>query len=187
MTGHTVVHEFIGRVKTILDDEGPTENGLHHISEELRWLLDRADDVIASAPPPGNYHTQQQAEPIYTDDSGLTLAQARFDPDTFTPIHNHGSWGVVGVYRGRDVLQNWRRLDDGEGPGEAHLELIEERVLGPGDVAIVPNPPQDIHAQKGYGDETAYELVLFGKNVMRMPRIYFDPERNVAEEVHFGD
>ena len=100
-----------------------------------------------------------------------------------TPIHTHNSWGVVGIYRGRDRYQVWRRLDDGDGPGEARVELVEERIMGPGEVAIIPPPPQDIHAQQGHDGEAAYELVLFGHNRMRNPRLYFDPEQSTAREV----
>jgi predicted metal-dependent enzyme (double-stranded beta helix superfamily) len=131
----------------------------------------------------GNIHTGQQSRPLYTDDSGLTLVRARFGPEAMTPVHNHGSWGVIGVYHGRDRYQVWRRLDPGDGPGEAEVELVEERILGPGDVAVLPPPPQDIHAQQGHDGEATYEFVLFGANAMVLPRLYFDPAAKTAEEV----
>jgi predicted metal-dependent enzyme (double-stranded beta helix superfamily) len=103
-----------------------------------------------------------------------------------TPIHNHGSWGVVGVYRGRDRYQVWRRLDAGDQAGAARVELVEERTMGPGDVAVLPPPPQDVHAQQGADGEAAYEFVLFGKNAMVLPRLYFDPAQGTAREVTPG-
>jgi predicted metal-dependent enzyme (double-stranded beta helix superfamily) len=119
---------------------------------------------------------------VYTDETGLTLMRARFWPEAMTPIHNHGSWGVIGVYRGHDRYQVWRRLDDGAEAGKARVELVEERVLGPGDVAIMPPPPQDIHAQQGI-DAPAYEFVLFGRNAGRLPRVYFDSQTGTTREV----
>jgi predicted metal-dependent enzyme (double-stranded beta helix superfamily) len=104
----------------------------------------------------------------------------RFGPEAMTPIHNHHSWAIVGVYRGRDLYQRWQRLDAGTGSGQAQVALIEERVLEPGDVAIVPAPPQDIHAQQGFAGEAAYEFVLFGTNPAGKPRLYFDPIQGVA-------
>ena len=101
--------------------------------------------------------------------------RARFPPETNTPIHNHGTWGVVAVYAGKDRMQEYRRLDSGEGEGHAEIELSAEHILGPGDTAIIPHPPQDIHAQQGADGEVALEFVLFGKNAMEIPRLYFDP------------
>ncbi|HLT18491.1 MAG TPA: hypothetical protein VKZ96_03460 [Thermomicrobiales bacterium] len=183
VTESKIIPVFIQNVKAILRDEGPTERGLELIADEMRWLLERGDQVASPEIPRGNIHTRRQAPPLYTDETGLTLAQASFPPDHMTPIHSHGSWGIVGVHKGTDLYQEWRRLDDGHGAGPARIELVDERVLRPGDVAIVPPPPQDIHAQQGYGGETCYEFVLFGKNVMQLPRLYFDPEREIAEEV----
>ena len=63
------------------------------------------------------------------------------------------------------------------------MELIEERVLEPGDVAILPPPPQDIHAQQGLDGTPAYEFVLFGKNTMLLPRLCFDVAQGTAVQV----
>jgi predicted metal-dependent enzyme (double-stranded beta helix superfamily) len=183
MTVTTVIPTFINEVKAILRAEGASERGLELLAEQMRWLIANGDEVAAQGHPRGNIHTRGQAPPLYTDETGLTLAQASFDPDHITPIHSHGSWGIVGVYRGVDLYQEWRRLDDGHGAGPALIELVDERILTPGDVAIVPPPPQDIHAQKGHGGETCYEFVLFGRNVMQLPRLYFDPVRGLAEEI----
>jgi len=53
------------------------------------------------------------------------------------------------------------------------VRLLYEKVLGPGNFVTWQEPPQDIHSQQGVG-EPALELVLFGKNVMALPRRYFD-------------
>jgi hypothetical protein len=70
--------------------------------------------------------------------------------------------------------------------GAARVELVEERVLEPGDVASLPPPPQDIHAQQGLDGAPAYEFVLFGANTMLLPRLYFDPASDTAVEVQLG-
>ncbi len=118
----------------------------------------------------------------YTDGTGLTLVRSRFDSEEPTPIHSHGTWGVVGVYAGRDRHQAWRRRDPGSGAGHAEVEMLEQRILVPGDVALIPHPPQDIHVQQGDG-EPAFEFVLFGKNAMVIPRLIFDPVKQEAREV----
>ncbi len=170
---------LIATAKRVLATEGPTEAGLDEIARAMAALV-RHPAILANADAPaGNVHAGKQTGPLYTDESGLTLVRAGFGPERLTPIHNHGTWGIVGLYRGRDRYQRWRRRDDGAGAGTAHLELRDERVLEPGDVAIIPPPPQDIHAQGGEG-EWCYEFVLFGANAMRIPRLYFDAEAGTA-------
>jgi predicted metal-dependent enzyme (double-stranded beta helix superfamily) len=192
MTTGYGVDEFIGDVKAILEREGPSEQGLNRIAERMSALVKNpaiADDAGVVLRNIHERRGQQDAGaapstgPLYEDDSGLVLVRARFGPEQMTPIHTHNSWGIVGIYRGRDRYQTWRRLDDGDGPGEARVELVEERIMEPGDVAIIPPPPQDIHAQQGYDGDVAYELVLFGSNRMRDDRLYFDPEAQTAQQV----
>lgn len=181
MTATYTIDTFINQVKDILAGEGPTESGLERIAGRMRELAKHPE--LAGDEPMGNIHTGSQSKPLYVDDSGLILVRARFGPEAMTPIHSHGSWGVIGVYQGRDQYQVWRRLDDGSGAGEAKVELVEETILEPGDAVVLPPPPQDIHAQRGYGGEATYEYVLFGANTMVLPRLYFDPEAESAKEV----
>lgn len=177
------VDAFIGDVKAILAAQGESDAAMQQIADRMRAFI--TDDTVLAAHEEtmGNIHTGRQSTPLYQDDTGLTLVRARFGPEEMTPIHSHGSWGVIGVYKGRDRYQVWRRLDGGTGDGAAEVELIEERILEPGDVVLLPPPPQDIHAQQGHDGEPAYEFVLFGADAMRKPRLYFDPEHKTAREV----
>jgi predicted metal-dependent enzyme (double-stranded beta helix superfamily) len=178
------LQSFIAEVKQILAEDGPSPAGLERIATRMQAFIRQPEVLAAHEEVAGNFHTGRRGPgPVYADDTGLTLMRARFGPETMTPIHNHGSWGVVGVYRGRDRYQVWRRLDDGSQPGHARVELVDERVLGPGDVMVMPPPPQDVHAQQGADGQPAYEFVLFGRNAGRLPRLYFDPERGTTREV----
>jgi predicted metal-dependent enzyme (double-stranded beta helix superfamily) len=181
MTATYTIETFIHEVKGILAEDGSSESGLERIAGRMRELARHPE--LAGEEPSGNIHTGSQSRPLYEDESGLTLVRAFFGPEQMTPIHSHGSWGVVGVYQGRDQYQVWRRVDDGTGAGVAQVELVEERILEAGDAAVLPPPPQDIHAQRGYDGEPTLEYVLFGANTMTLPRLYFDPQRATAQEV----
>ncbi|MHB8647004.1 MAG: hypothetical protein ACYDAR_14535 [Thermomicrobiales bacterium] len=181
MDRDTIVHAFIADVKAILADEGPTEAGLKRIAKRMTAITTEPA-LTETTHDFGNAHDGlgRQSRPLYTDETGLTLVRARFPPETNTPIHNHGTWGVIAVYAGKDRLQEYRRLDSGDGEGHAEIELSAEHTLGPGDTAIIPHPPQDLHAQQGADGEVALEFALFGKNAMEIPRLYFDPEAKTA-------
>ncbi|HEX3721804.1 MAG TPA: hypothetical protein VHV31_03385 [Nitrolancea sp.] len=181
MTATYTIETFVHEVKAILAEDGSSDSGLQRIAERMRVLARHPE--LAGEEPSGNIHTGSQSKPLYQDDCGLTLVRAMFGPEQMTPIHSHGSWGIVGVYEGRDQYQVWRRLDDGTGAGEAKVELVEERILEPGDAVVLPPPPQDIHAQRGHDGKPTFEYVLFGANTMVLPRLYFDPNQETAQEV----
>jgi len=188
------IDAFLLDVRGILAQDGASEKGIGRLVEKMRALV-RDPEVLASHQEftstlaqgqisTGLYaDTGRRSQVVYTDDSGLTLVRSRFDPEESTPIHSHSTWGILGVYAGRDRHEAWRRSDRGDGPGHAVIELIEERVLEPGDVVVIPHPPHDIHRQQGYGGEPAHEFVLFGANAMVTPRLIFDPQNNSAREV----
>jgi len=181
MTATYTIDTFIGEVKEILEEAGSSEAGLERIAGRMRVLAQHPE--LAGEEPIGNIHTGSQSRPLYQDDSGLILVRAMFGPEKMTPIHSHGSWGVIGVYKGRDQYQVWQRLDEGTGAGEAKVALVEERILEPGEAVVLPAPPQDIHAQRGHDGQPTYEYVLFGANTMVLPRLYFDPAQSTAQEV----
>ena len=189
--------EFIDDVTVILGEEGPTETGLQRLSERMRLLLNtpallEEHEAFAARTELGAdasalfLDTGRRSEVLHTDETGLTLVRSRFSPTESTPIHSHSTWGIVGVYAGRDLHRSFRRRDGGSGDGFADLELIEERVLEAGEVVMIPHPPQDIHSQQGYGGEPTFELVLFGANAMVIPRLTFDIERRAAVAVTPG-
>ena len=105
---------------------------------------------------------------LHSDPDGLTLMLAKFSSLEETPVHDHGSWGVACVVRGRDRYRHYR-IDGGK------VALLYEKELEPGAFVTWPEPPHDIHSQQGIG-EPAWELVLFGRDVTRIPRHYHDLE-----------
>src|SRR4051812_36126617 len=170
MDREAIINDFVKDVKAILDTEGPTHEGLARIAARMQPLT-RERALTETTEEYGNAHdgVRRQSRPLYTDETGLTLVRGRFPHEANTPIHNHGTWGIIAVYSGVDRLQEYRRLDSGDGEGNAEIELAAERVLRPGDTAIIPHPPQDIHAQQGAEGTDACEFVLFGKNAMQIP------------------
>ena len=183
------IQDFIFDVKTGLDISGASDEGLNQLVERMRQLVVHPEVIrshetfIASSDADLYKDTGRKSSVLYTDETGLTLVRSYFDPKQATPIHSHSTWGVVGVYAGKDIHKRYRRKDGGSGAGFAELELVEDSILEAGDVVTIPHPPHDIHSQQGYGGQPCYELVLFGDNAMTIPRLIFDLEQNTAREV----
>ncbi len=104
---------------------------------------------------------------------GLTLVLARFPEEPPTPVHDHDTWGIIYVIEGYDMYTHWERIDDGGDPDRAELRIKYTKILGPGDALYYSGPPGDIHSQHGHKGPV-FELVMFGKNAMQIPRHYFD-------------
>ena len=147
---------------------GVTEDRLVKVGERLSSASREAGFVDET-----NMHRLHGGDSSFTilqsDPDGLTLMLARFSPDEETPVHDHSSWGVACVVRGRDRYRHWHHDDEG------HLKVLYEKVLLPGEFVVWMDPPHDIHSQQGV-DGPALELVLFGKDVTVIPRNYYDPE-----------
>ena len=140
--------------------------------------LERVGRMLAEASRQPGFVTESEMRTLHGGDSssailqsdadGLTLMLGRFSAAEETPVHDHNSWGVACVVQGQDRYRHWHHDDEGR------LKVLYEKVLGPGEFVFWLDPPHDIHSQQGIG-APALELVLFGKNVMVIPRNYYDP------------
>ncbi len=75
-------------------------------------------------------------------DGSLSLYTLVWSPGQWTPVHDHGSWGVVGVLEGVLEERNYVRLSPDRGMDEG-IQLLRGGVilLGRGAVtSFVPNP-----------------------------------------------
>jgi len=171
---------FFDTAERLVADLGPTPAAFARLGDLLRILA--ADRTLIDESRLGALHqTSAQATILGHGPTGSTLMLSRFSAEAPTPVHNHNSWGVLCVVRGRDRHILWRRQDDGRQAGQAQLQIIETRELDPGDVAWFPDVPADIHSQQGIG-EAVWELVYFGRDPNARPRLYFEPDTGRVEE-----
>lgn len=106
-------------------------------------------------------------------DEATSLFCMVWGPGQWTPVHDHGSWGVVGVVKGALHERNYIRTDSRE-RDDSGIVLIRGgvSVLAAGSVtSFVPNPDH-IHragVPRGWGETVT--LHLYGRN-MRGYNIY---------------
>lgn len=138
---------------------GALEQFVEEAGRRVRANAEPADCVTAIAPlmqellahagsflKPGHYRsspTGYSRNLVYeAADASLSLYVLVWLPGQWTPVHDHGSWGVVGVLEGLLEERSYVRLSPDRGLDNG-IELVRGGVilLGPGSVtSFVPNP-----------------------------------------------
>jgi predicted metal-dependent enzyme (double-stranded beta helix superfamily) len=160
------VADFMAEARQLLAG-GVTEQSLEAVGRRLA-ALGREHGFAGEAKMRAIHGGDSSSTVLRSDPDGLTLMLARFSAAEETPVHDHNSWGVACIVDGGDRYRHWEMDENGR------VRILYERELRPGDVVTWLDPPRDIHSQQGIG-EPALELILFGKNVMTIPRRYYDP------------
>src|SRR5437867_5239058 len=60
------------------------------------------------------------------DDEAYSIIGGVWRPGQSTPIHDHLTWALIGVYEGEERETLFRRIDDGSNPKKAKLEKRSE-------------------------------------------------------------
>ena len=180
MKSESGLQQFFGAAEDLLAENGPGADTFARVGSLLRPLA--ADPNLVDPSRLAALHDSSAGFSILGHGKGgSTLMLGRFRADAPTPVHNHNSWGVICVIRGRDRHILWAREDDGSQPGRARVRVVESRELGVGDIAWFPDVPGDIHSQQGIGGD-AWELVYFRIDPTTRSRLYFDPDHERVEE-----
>lgn len=105
----------------------------------------------------------------------LTIQTVTFAPGTKSNIHNHGTWGIVGILKGQEKNTIWKRNPSDELQGR--VEQSGELMLFPGD--IISFTPDAIHCVEAVGDEPTVTFNLYGETDPSR-RFEFDVVKHVA-------
>lgn len=134
------------------------------LSDHSDWLEDQYQELGE-----GDYSLY----PLYRAENGrCSLLAVVVRPGKPLPIHNHGSWAVIGVYRGRERDTWFRRLDDGGEPGRARLERDCSFVNDMGTVSVVPDGK--IHTVEALESTVAVSLHVYATDIVTQVRSTFD-------------
>lgn len=111
-------------------------------------------------------HYARNAIYIATDQS-MSLYAIVWNPGQWTPIHDHGSWGVVGVLSGTLHERSYIRLDaDREADSGIDLHRGGVLLLSPGAItSFVPNPDHIHVTGVPESAQPVVSLHLYGRNM----------------------
>jgi predicted metal-dependent enzyme (double-stranded beta helix superfamily) len=110
-------------------------------------------------------------------DGELSITLDNFPKGKKIPPHDHGVWEALAIYSGRVSHTVYQRKDDGSKPGYADLTMVDDRVLGRSDFAMVAMPAE-IHGFTAL-DEDTFSLTVVGGHY-KPDRHYFNPEEKTC-------
>ena len=171
MTDITPLREFVVTVTDLLADK-PTEQellpdvkkALSTLIAEENWLPD------AYATPCTEHYCQNllHCDPL----ERFSVVSFVWGPGQETPIHDHRTWGVIGMYSGseRETPYNYD-FTTGD------LTPCKPTDLKPGMIGVVSPRLGDIHhVRNASADEPAISIHVYGGNVGMIKRRVYDPE-----------
>lgn len=91
-------------------------------------------------------------------------------PGQKTPVHDHMTWGLIGMLRGQEVDTHYFKEPDGS------YRRGESTLLLPGQVGSVSPSTHDVHEVANYySDRPSISIHVYGGNIGRINRHVFDP------------
>jgi len=106
-------------------------------------------------------------------DKVFSIVGGVWNPGQTTPIHDHLTWALVGVYRNEERESLYRRLDDDSNPKFAKLEMVSERVNNPGHVTVLGSA--GIHRVDNVSNAPAMSIHVYGRDIGGTERHSYDP------------
>ncbi len=166
------LYRFLTDVEDLLDQDMEGRSRLRLICNLVRHLLSDSTWLyfpLQPDPEAGWAVTMLYDEPTFP----LTVQLVAWAPGIVSPIHNHGSWGVVALLSGQENNTLWRRSPD----SSTRLEKVSDLTLVPGD--IITFSPDAIHHVEPLGDEVAISFNLYGETNYTQ-RFEFDTTNHTA-------
>ncbi len=184
MQGTYGVEEFVDDARKIMEvpgGAGDREAAVRALEPLLRTALDGpgwTDPRYATTVEGG-----RRGFAYYRNDDGtLFVYGVLFRQGHPTPVHDHVTWGIIGVHSGEQRTARYRRRDDGSVPGRCSVELRADEVLTHG--ATYPLlPPHDIHSIEVVSPGEGLSIHVLGADLRRQRRRIFHVAAGTCEEV----
>jgi predicted metal-dependent enzyme (double-stranded beta helix superfamily) len=136
----------------------------HAVAAHLGQLLRRDDWLAPEDRAPGTDAYRRHLLHV-SPCRGLSIASLVWLPGQTTPVHDHVSWCVVGVYRG---VEREERFDLVESGASRRLQPARTVFASRGHVEVLVPPGGDIHTVTAAGREMAISIHVYGADLERL-------------------
>ena len=107
-------------------------------------------------------------------DESFSIGAGIWDVGQTTPIHDHGTWGVIGIWRGVEREESFERLGPRVMSGRVQIVPRAGRLAGPGTVFVCCTTDQDVHRVSCASPEPVIGVHVYGGDLAQIPRLKYD-------------
>lgn len=112
---------------------------------------------------------------LYTPkDRRYSVNGAIWLPGQSTPIHDHLTWAIVGLYDGEERESVYRRTDDCSNPKVAELELASEKINRRGHITVLGKA--GIHRIDNVSGSPSKSIHVYGIDIGNEERHCYNPK-----------
>lgn len=173
MSGYGLA-DFIADLDRIVATERDPRMLIGRASEDLRrFVMNKAalpEAYLRSTNPSGTTRNLIHRHP----EERYVILAVLWPPAYASPIHDHGVWGVSGVYENVMRVTNYVRLDDGTRPDYAELNEHSSILASYGSVTYVLPPNEEVHAVENPSSERSASIHVYGRDIRTCN--WFDPK-----------
>lgn len=170
--GAYAIREFTQDAEAVVRSSDSESDILRGLKPALQKVLDAVGSVPAAAFAPRKDRFANNL--IYRPkDRAFSIMGGNWAPGQTTPIHDHLTWAVVGVYQGQERESIYRRVDDGSDPEQATLELVSARFNERGHVTVLSHA--GIHRIDNVSSKPSLSIHVYGRDIGTLERHSYDP------------
>lgn len=163
---------FIEDTEAIARKNPAESDVLRGIKPFLERLIANPNAVPADAFKPR--HDRFAMNLIYMpNDKSFSVIGGVWKPGQTTPIHDHLTWALIGVYEGEEREALYRRIDDGSNPKMAKLKMVSTRINKRGHVTVLGKA--GMHKVDNISEKTARSIHIYGLDIGSTERHSYDP------------
>ena len=166
------MNEFIDHVREIVKSGVAEEEITARVAESLEPMLDEPNLL--------------SGEQLLVKKGGFTLNQVHIEPDgsfsigagiwdvgQTTPIHDHGTWGVIGIYSGMENEESFLREGPRESGARVKLTPQGKHLAEPGEVFVCCTKDNDVHRVSCASPEPVVGIHVYGGNLAKIERFQY--------------
>lgn len=175
MTIHTglpaPLQKLVSGFEALLAQDAPEPQVVEQGSALLRTLLATDDWLPEEAARPDPQYYRQYL--LYRDPQArFSVVSFVWGPGQATPIHDHTVWGLIGLLRGAEISQDFRRTADGALEKAGPPQRLET-----GQVTAVSPAIGDIHqVANAHDDRVSIGIHIYGADIGAVDRSVFTPD-----------
>lgn len=169
------MERFIGEVRELVQAGGTEEEITARVAACMKPIIGDPDLLTA--------------DQLLVKKAGFTLNRIHIEPDgSFsigagiwdvgqrTPVHDHGTWGVIGIHRGAEKEESFRREAARVMDGRAAITPSGTRIASAGDVFVCCTTDRDVHRVACHSAEPVVGIHVYGGDLAKIPRLQYDPD-----------